>query len=115
MSTPFRSLFPASRAFVDNFSPITYIPHVAHIVLHRLPLCDLATMTALSLFQKLDCLPALAALIGTILWALVTSPWRTHHYPSTLLLHVGYAAMRKATSRFSVAQLQYASAFSSIH
>ncbi|PYI27790.1 lipase/thioesterase family protein [Aspergillus indologenus CBS 114.80] len=64
-------------------------------------------MTALSLFEKLDCLPALAALIGTVLWALLTSPWRTHHYPSTLLLHVGYAAMRKATSRFSVAQLQY--------
>ncbi|PYH44777.1 lipase/thioesterase family protein [Aspergillus saccharolyticus JOP 1030-1] len=64
-------------------------------------------MTALSWLEKLDCMPALAALIGTVLWALVTSRWRNHYYPSTLLLHVGYAAMRKATSRFSVAQLQY--------
>ncbi|RAL06859.1 lipase/thioesterase family protein [Aspergillus homomorphus CBS 101889] len=64
-------------------------------------------MTGLSSLEQLDCLPALAALIGTVLWALLTSRWRTHHYPSTLLLHVGYAAMRKATARFSVAQLQY--------
>ncbi|OOF92897.1 hypothetical protein ASPCADRAFT_133284 [Aspergillus carbonarius ITEM 5010] len=64
--------------------------------------------TSLSLAEKLDFVPALASIVLTILWATLTSLWRSAAYPKTLVLHIGYAAFRKATVRLTVAQMQYA-------
>jgi hypothetical protein len=43
----------------------------------------------------------------TIVWAMFTGFWRSSSHPKSWLLHVGYAAFRKATRRLSVAQMQY--------
>lgn len=61
---------------------------------------------SLSLAEKLDFVPALASIVLTILWATLTSLWRSAAYPKTLVLHIGYAAFRKATVRLTVAQMQ---------
>ncbi|PWY69450.1 lipase/thioesterase family protein [Aspergillus eucalypticola CBS 122712] len=63
---------------------------------------------SLSLAEKLDLVPALASITLTVFWALLTSLWRSAAYPKTLVLHIGYAAFRKATARMTVAQMQYA-------
>ncbi|PLB48549.1 lipase/thioesterase family protein [Aspergillus steynii IBT 23096] len=60
----------------------------------------------LSLAEKLDFVPALLSVILTVAWAIVSGLWRSSAHPPTFLLHVGYAAFRKATARLSVAQMQ---------
>lgn len=67
----------------------------------------IAPKISLSLAEKLDLLPALASITLTVFWALLTSLWRSAAYPKTLVLHIGYAAFRKATARLTVAQMQY--------
>ncbi|GAQ47148.1 lipase/thioesterase family protein [Aspergillus niger] len=68
----------------------------------------IAPKISLSLAEKLDLVPALASITLTVFWALLTSLWRSTAYPKTLVLHIGYAAFRKATARLTVAQMQYA-------
>ncbi|OOO07877.1 hypothetical protein OAory_01043770 [Aspergillus oryzae] len=67
----------------------------------------LNTAIPLSLAEKLDFIPALVSLCATVVWAMFTGLWRSSSYLKSWLLHVGYAAFRKATSRLSVAQMQY--------
>ncbi|KAB8079671.1 Alpha/Beta hydrolase protein [Aspergillus leporis] len=67
----------------------------------------LNTAIPLSFTEKLDFLPALVSLCLTIVWAMFTGFWRSSSHPKSWLLHVGYAAFRKATRRLSVAQMQY--------
>ncbi|KAA8644900.1 hypothetical protein EYZ11_007482 [Aspergillus tanneri] len=60
----------------------------------------------LSLLDTLDFLPALVSVSLTVTWAIVSGLWRSSAYPPTFMLHVGYAAFRKATARMSIAQMQ---------
>lgn len=63
-------------------------------------------LNMLSLAEKLDFVPALLSIYLTVIWAIISGLWRSSAHPPTLLLHVGYAAFRKATARLSVAQMQ---------
>ncbi|KAF9889513.1 hypothetical protein FE257_007223 [Aspergillus nanangensis] len=67
----------------------------------------LNTSIRLSLKEKLDFPAALLSVALTVIWAVLSSLWRSEQYPKSLLLHVGYAVFRKATARLSIAQMQY--------
>ncbi|KAL4893632.1 Alpha/Beta hydrolase protein [Aspergillus ambiguus] len=67
----------------------------------------LNTAIPLSLREKLDFLPALTSVALTVVWAMFSGLWRSKKYPKSWLLHVGYAIFRKATTRMSIAQMQY--------
>ncbi|KAJ6024864.1 hypothetical protein N7540_005661 [Penicillium herquei] len=64
------------------------------------------TKGKLTLYEKLDILPALASVVFAAFYALLTGWWRTERQAKSLLLHVGYAILRKLTSRLSPLQLQ---------
>ncbi|KAJ5266512.1 hypothetical protein N7478_009320 [Penicillium angulare] len=61
----------------------------------------------LSFCEKLDILPAAASVAVAAIYALLTGLWRTERQAKSLLLHFGYAILRKATARMSPLQLQY--------
>lgn len=61
----------------------------------------------LPLKAKLDLLPALGSIWLAILYALITALYNRR--AQSWHLHIGYAVLRKATQRLSVAQLQYVS------
>ncbi|EAU29350.1 conserved hypothetical protein [Aspergillus terreus NIH2624] len=67
----------------------------------------LNTAIPLSLREKLDFLPALVSIALTVVWAMLSGLWRSNRYPKSWLLHVGYAVFRKATTRMTIAQMQY--------
>jgi len=60
-----------------------------------------------SLFEKLDILPGLLSVVGTCLYTAVTAPFRGDSGAYTYGQHISYAALRKATGRFTTLQLQY--------
>lgn len=59
--------------------------------------------------EKLDLIPVLFSLIGTIMYSAVTGPFRgetgARHYKS----HITHSLARQATTRTSQRQIQYAS------
>jgi hypothetical protein len=65
------------------------------------------TQVKLTLREKLDILPAVASIIVAAFYALLTGLWRTERQAKSLLLHFGYAIMRKSTQRLSPMQMQY--------
>lgn len=67
----------------------------------------------LSFVGKLDILPAVVTIISAGLLSVLTGLWRSQKDAPSLLLHVAYAILRRATSRLSPLQLQYVS-FASI-
>lgn len=58
----------------------------------------------LPLKAKLDLLPALGSIWLAVLYALITALYNRR--ARSWYLHIGYAVLRKATRRLSVAQLQ---------
>ncbi|KAJ5638906.1 hypothetical protein N7528_001296, partial [Penicillium herquei] len=64
------------------------------------------TKGKLTLYEKLDILPALASVVLAGCYAFWTGWWRTERQAKSLLLHVGYAILRKLTTRLSILQLQ---------
>ncbi|KAJ5758852.1 hypothetical protein N7520_006008 [Penicillium odoratum] len=65
------------------------------------------TQAKLTFVEKLDILPALASIIVAAFYALLTGLWRTERQAKSLLLHFGYAIMRKSTARLSSTQMQF--------
>ncbi|KAJ5784753.1 uncharacterized protein N7503_009965 [Penicillium pulvis] len=65
------------------------------------------TQVKLTLREKLDILPAVASIIVAAVYALLTGLWRTERQAKSLLLHFGYAIMRKSTQRLSPSQMQF--------
>lgn len=61
----------------------------------------------LTLAEKLDIIPGLFSVLLTIFYAFLTGLWRTERQAKTLFLHLGYAVLRKMTTRLSPSQFQY--------
>lgn len=61
----------------------------------------------LTLIEKLDLLPGIAAVALFAIYSTFTAPFRSKQDAPTLFLHIAYAILRKATLRFSPKQLQY--------
>lgn len=61
----------------------------------------------LSLWSKLDILPALPLIALSAFWAMLTGFFRGEKQAPAFLLHVAYAVMRRATTRLTPLQLQY--------
>lgn len=61
----------------------------------------------LSLKEKLDFFPAVASIVITYIYALLTGLRRTERQAKSLSLHLGYAVFRKTTSRLTTRQMQY--------
>ncbi|KAJ5924123.1 hypothetical protein N7466_008310 [Penicillium verhagenii] len=68
---------------------------------------SLTTQVKLTLCEKLDILPAVASIIVAAFYALLTGFWRTERQAKSLLLHFGYAIMRKSTQRLTATQMQF--------
>lgn len=60
----------------------------------------------LSFGGKVDVILAAISVVSTTVWSVFTSFRRSEKDAPSLLLHVGYASLRKATRRLSVLQLQ---------
>lgn len=72
------------------------------------------SLKKISLAEVVDLIPGLLSITATAIFALVTGPFRHRKQRKnpkqgvarTLLLHVGYAALRKVTLRLTLLQLQ---------
>ncbi|KAJ5129153.1 CAZyme family CE10 [Penicillium bovifimosum] len=67
---------------------------------------SLAKVT-LTLWEKLDLLPAVGSIVVAVFFAILTGIRRTERQAASLLLHAGYALFRQATKRLSPRQMQY--------
>lgn len=61
----------------------------------------------LTLGEKLDILPGIAAIALVAIYSTITAPFRSKKDAPTLFLHIAYAILRKSTLRLSPKQLQY--------
>lgn len=61
----------------------------------------------LTLGEKLNMIPGFFGIVAVAWYSVVTSFFRTKKDASTFHLHIAYAIMRKAISRFSPKQMQY--------
>lgn len=65
-----------------------------------------AAAVKLSFAEILDFIPALLSISAVAVCSIVTGLWRSQKQAKTFLLHVGYAILRKSTTRLSPLQLQ---------